>query len=152
MSDNSETQHNNSSQVESHRSWYRQFENLSSKGQLLQLSLLSLTILAMSSCYFNKKDQNNNTRLSNEVTMQASLEEEGKKIFRYDTFGDETLWTDKLKMHEIISTSIDPKTALSVGLKVDSEALPPEMIKGIQEEITKTIELFSNGTTRTQQN
>ena len=56
---------------------------------------------------------------------------EGKQTFRYETFGDETKWTDVLRLHEAIST-VDPATALSVGLKVDSEALPPAVVTGIQ--------------------
>jgi cytochrome c5/mono/diheme cytochrome c family protein len=48
----------------------------------------------------------------------------GKSIFRFDTFGDETFWTDTLRMHEVIRTSVSPLTALSVGLKVDADALP----------------------------
>jgi mono/diheme cytochrome c family protein len=49
---------------------------------------------------------------------------EGQKIFRFDTFGDEQLWTDKLRLHEVVEKSIDPTTALKVGLKVDAAALP----------------------------
>src|SRR5690348_9486716 len=49
---------------------------------------------------------------------------EGRSIFRFDTFGDETFWTDTLRMHEVIRTSVSPLTALSVGLKVDADALP----------------------------
>jgi cytochrome c5 len=49
---------------------------------------------------------------------------EGKSIFRFDTFGDETFWTDTLRMHEVIRTSVSPLTALTVGLKVDADALP----------------------------
>ena len=48
---------------------------------------------------------------------------DGQAIFRYDTFGDEQLWTDVLRMHEVIAT-VPPATALAVGLKVDVEALP----------------------------
>jgi hypothetical protein len=47
----------------------------------------------------------------------------GQEIFRYDTFGDEQLWTDVLRMHEVLPT-VSPTTALAVGLKVDVEALP----------------------------
>ena len=47
----------------------------------------------------------------------------GQAIFRYDTFGDEQLWTDVLRMHEVIA-AVPPATALAVGLKVDVEALP----------------------------
>jgi len=53
---------------------------------------------------------------------------DGQAIFRYDTFGDEQLWTDVLRMHEVIAT-VPPATALAVGLKVDVEALPPEIIE-----------------------
>jgi mono/diheme cytochrome c family protein len=53
----------------------------------------------------------------------------GKDVFRADTFGDETFWTDTLKMNEVIQQAVDPTTALSVGLKVDSEVLPPGILK-----------------------
>src|SRR3982751_6384738 len=56
---------------------------------------------------------------------------DGKHIFRFDTFGDETFWTDTLRMHEVIRTSVSPKTALGVGLKVDAEALPASVVAGI---------------------
>ena len=49
----------------------------------------------------------------------------GQDIFRFDTFGDETFWTDTLRIHEVISAGVSPTTALSVGLKVDADALPP---------------------------
>jgi hypothetical protein len=53
----------------------------------------------------------------------------GKEIFRYDTFGNESFWTDKLRLHEAIASAVDPTTALSVGLKVDADALPPGILK-----------------------
>jgi mono/diheme cytochrome c family protein len=56
----------------------------------------------------------------------------GKGIFRFDTFGDETFWTDTLRMHEVIRSAVDPTTALSVGLKVDTDSLPPAIVAGIQ--------------------
>ncbi len=55
---------------------------------------------------------------------------EGQRIFRYDTFGDEQLWTDRLRMHEVVQT-IDPLTALAVGLKVDADALPPGILDSV---------------------
>ena len=63
---------------------------------------------------------------------QAALVAQGKQIFRFDTFGDEAQWTDTLRMHEVISAAVDPVTALSVGLKVDAEALPAAVVAGIQ--------------------
>jgi mono/diheme cytochrome c family protein len=40
---------------------------------------------------------------------------------------------DALKMEQVISTAVDPTTALAVGLKVDAEALPPAVVAGIQD-------------------
>jgi mono/diheme cytochrome c family protein len=68
----------------------------------------------------------------------------GKDIFRFDTFGDETFWTDTLRMHEVIRTAVDPTTALSVGLKVDTDSLPPAVVAGIQ---NGSISLTSPATT-----
>lgn len=56
--------------------------------------------------------------------LDPALVSEGKVIFRYDTFGDEKYWTDTLRMHEVIARGVSPRTALSVGLKVDVDALP----------------------------
>jgi len=68
-----------------------------------------------------------------EVVGYAATLEEGKRTFRFETFGDETQWTDTLRMHEVIASAVDPTTALSVGLKVDAEALPAAVVKGIQD-------------------
>src|SRR5215204_1055113 len=64
--------------------------------------------------------------------LDPALVEQGREIFRFDTYGDETFWTDTLRMHEVIQAAVDPATALSVGLKVDAEALPAEVVQGIQ--------------------
>jgi Cytochrome c len=56
---------------------------------------------------------------------------DGQAIFRYDTFGDEQLWTNVLRMQEAVAT-VDPATALAVGLKVDVEALPPSIIAALR--------------------
>ena len=56
---------------------------------------------------------------------------DGKQVFRFDTFGDEQLYTDVLRLHEVLP-SVPPATALAVGLKVDSDALPPPVIAALQ--------------------
>ena len=61
----------------------------------------------------------------------GQFDADGKNIFRFDTFGDEQLWTDVLRMHEVIPT-IGPATALAVGLKVDVEALPRAVIDALR--------------------
>lgn len=70
--------------------------------------------------------------VSGPAIQQADLVAQGRQIFRFDTFGDEAKWTDTLRLHEVISAAVDPMTALSVGLKVDAEALPPAVVQGIQ--------------------
>src|SRR5262249_14633754 len=57
---------------------------------------------------------------------------EGRQTFRFDTFGDEDFWRGALKLHQAIA-GVSPNTALSVGLKVDRDALPEETIAALQE-------------------
>ena len=63
--------------------------------------------------------------------LQSGSSRHGQTIFRYDTFGDEQLWTDVLRMHEVIAT-VDPATALAVGLKVDVDALPGALVAALR--------------------
>ena len=60
---------------------------------------------------------------------------DGQAIFRFDTFGDEQQWTDRLRMHEVIETAVDPLTALELGLKVDVDALPNELIAALEADL-----------------
>lgn len=68
----------------------------------------------------------------NRAAEQAALVEQGRQIFRFDTFGDEAQWTDALRLHEVISAAVDPVTALSVGLKVDADRLPAAVVDAIR--------------------
>jgi hypothetical protein len=66
--------------------------------------------------------------------------EAGRRIFRNDTFGDEAFWGDVLRLHDAIQGSghggvgpgVSPRTALSVGLKVDAEALDRATLDAIR--------------------
>jgi hypothetical protein len=66
--------------------------------------------------------------------------DEGRQIFRYDTFGDEAFWGGALQLHKAIAGSanggvgggVSPKIAFSVGLKVDAEALPKELVANMK--------------------
>ncbi|HZW74231.1 MAG TPA: hypothetical protein VFF43_11825 [Caldimonas sp.] len=78
------------------------------------------------------------------AAQQAALAAQGQQIFRFETFGDEAKWTDVLRMNEPITAAVDPTTALSVGLKVDADALPPAIVAGIQ---NGSIDLHSPATT-----
>jgi len=65
---------------------------------------------------------------------------DGKKIFRYETFGSEAFWGDALQLHKAIAgeknggvgPGVSPKIALSVGLKVDADALPATLKQQIK--------------------
>jgi mono/diheme cytochrome c family protein len=66
--------------------------------------------------------------------------DEGRRTFRYDTFGSEAFWGDALQLHKAIAgernggvgPGVSPKTALSVGLKVDADALPAALKRQIK--------------------
>jgi len=66
--------------------------------------------------------------------------DEGKQTFRFDTFGDEAFWTDALQLNRAIAGAanggvgpgVSPATALAVGLKVDSDALPQSLISQLK--------------------
>jgi hypothetical protein len=70
----------------------------------------------------------------------SPLVNEGKEIFRFDTFGDEDFWSGLLHIDKAIAgdlnggfgAGVSPKAALAVGLKVDAEALPADIVAGIQ--------------------
>jgi mono/diheme cytochrome c family protein len=87
-----------------------------SDGAWLRLLALSGLLLSLAACGDNDQSP-----------MEPTPDQlaEGKQTFRFDTFGDETFWTDSLRMHEVIQTAVSPQTALSVGLKVDADVLPP---------------------------
>jgi hypothetical protein len=61
-------------------------------------------------------------------TAQSAQADDGQSIFRFDTFGDEQLWTDVLQMNQVIQSSVSPAKALAVGLKVDSTVLPADFL------------------------
>src|SRR5689334_9698894 len=66
--------------------------------------------------------------------------DQGRKTFRYDTFGSEAFWGDTLQLQKAIAGAnnggmgpgVSPKTALSVGLKVDADALPQALKKQLK--------------------
>lgn len=55
---------------------------------------------------------------------------EGRRIFRHDDFGDWRLWTGVLRLNELVE-GVSPATALALGLKVDSDAVPPGVLEAV---------------------
>ena len=76
---------------------------------------------------------------SNDPTADNAVQlvTQGRQIFRFDTFGDQTFWGDTLKLHQAIEGSalggvgpgVSPRNALAVGLKVDVDALPRNLFE-----------------------
>jgi cytochrome c5 len=66
---------------------------------------------------------------------------EGKQTFRFDTFGDEAFWGDMLRLHQAIEgerfggvgPGLTPRNALALGLKVDADELPRDLIRRLRQ-------------------
>jgi hypothetical protein len=67
----------------------------------------------------------------------AAMLAEGRRIFRYDTFGSEQFWGGRLRlqqaiageMHGGIGPGLSPRQALQLGLKVDVAAVPAVLVE-----------------------
>jgi len=112
---------------------------------LVSKVLLSVAFVSAFGLPFIIAGQRNGDRESrgfdNVIRKNAGeLVEQGRQIFRFDTFGDEEFWGNTLKLHRAIAGSrfggigpgVSPLTALAVGLKVDSEALPADLVESIR--------------------
>ena len=70
----------------------------------------------------------------------TSLITQGRGVFRNDTFGDEAFWGGALQLHRAIEGAklggvgpgVSPKSALAVGLKVDSTKIPAKVAAAIK--------------------
>jgi hypothetical protein len=112
------------------------------------LSLVASALLAVIPVvvfgWDNDRDDDGRDREANERLTQVDRQinkhaermiEQGRQIFRFDTFGSEAFWGGTLRLHEAIAGTknggvgggVSPKTAFAVGLKVDSEALPQRL-------------------------
>jgi hypothetical protein len=99
-------------------------------GLLLYLGfvIVNLTVSAVSASGNADPDAANRT-------AAGQLFDQGKEVFRFDTFGDEAFWGGALQLHRAIEggtlggvgPGVSPRTALAVGLKVDSQALPDSL-------------------------
>jgi cytochrome c5 len=111
------------------------------------VSIAALTLVIASAgaafigCGPKSSETTSSTETGSEPIAKADspdLVMEGQQVFRFDTFGDEQLWTDTLRLHEVVEKSIDPTTALKVGLKVDSDVLPPGILDTVDLESPAT--------------
>src|SRR5215831_14072189 len=104
---------------------------------LIAASVLIVIGFAISrSVTVHANNQHHNSAILNAVNKV----QQGEQIFRFDTFGDEAFWGGTLKLHQAIEGAglggvgpgVSPKTALAVGLKVDIDALPRNLVEQIE--------------------
>jgi hypothetical protein len=111
---------------------------MNGKGLLVSLAVIGavLILLGMSELGTAITAQDSDPIVDNAQRMI----EEGRQTFRYDTFGDEAFWGDTLRLHEAIAgeanggvgPGLSPNMALQLGLKVDAEALPADLVAQIE--------------------
>lgn len=92
------------------------------------LGTLAASALALSACGGGGEREVSQVP---QLPLDPQLVAAGQQIFRHDTFGDESFWTDVLMMNKVIESAVDPLTAASVGLKIDADALPSSVVEGI---------------------
>jgi hypothetical protein len=102
----------------------------------LTFALSAIVVLALYA-----KQKQSVTAVDAEINHNgASLVDQGRQIFRFDTFGDQDYWGGMLGLHQAIEGAklggvgpgVSPATALAVGLKVDEDALPAGLIQQIK--------------------
>ena len=98
----------------------------------LAASLLVAATAGLPSAVAARSTFGNDSHGSGSGSPINALVAEGKQTFRFDTFGDQAFWGDTLHLNQAIAGAanggvgpgVSPKSALSVGLKVDVDALP----------------------------
>lgn len=110
-------------------------------GALLGVSLLVGVGFAVGEKLIARADENASAPFDQAIQANtAKVLEEGRQVFRFDTFGDQAFWGDTIKLHQAIEGSkfggvgpgVSPATALAVGLKVDVDALPEQLQEQLQ--------------------
>jgi hypothetical protein len=119
------------------------------KTSIIASGLFVLTIVLLSvQCNTKKKTRAAADESGNPDMWGSSIKDnaddmfdKGKAVFRFETFGDEVFWTDKLQLHKAlvsqkhggIGDGLTPKQALAAGLKVDLRLLPAILKQKIKE-------------------
>jgi hypothetical protein len=107
----------------------------------LRITLIfALAVIIVVALYAEQKHRQALTAVDAAISRHGELlVQQGRQIFRYDTFGDQDYW-GLLGLHQAIEGTslggvglgVSPATALAVGLKVDQDALPPVLVQQIR--------------------
>ncbi len=114
---------------------------LVSVGIALFIATMTLLQCADSTNSQSSTSSNNAKGSDDPITANAKqMLEEGKQTFRFETFGDESYWTDALQLNKAIlgeknggvGAGLSPKAALAAGLKVDMDVIPADVAAAIK--------------------
>ena len=106
---------------------------------LIIVSLAVVLFFIQCSKSFEGSENKDLSDSQKDLSTEKSFINNGKQIFRFDTYGDEDFWSGLLHIDKAIEGAnnggfgggVSPNTALAVGLKVDVDALPPDVRAGI---------------------
>jgi hypothetical protein len=120
--------------------------------RFLLAASVSLTIAAAAACRSLPKDVETDPAVRSQAAPRDEWEdkvtahskqmlEDGKKIFRWDTFGSEAFWGDQLQLHKAligekkggVGPGLTPRQALQLGLKADVGAVPKLLVEVLKE-------------------
>src|SRR4051794_33658681 len=109
-------------------------------GCAFALALAFLAARSVTKVYASDDSERHDSHADATLRNAAIMIAEGRQTFRFDTFGDEAFWGDTLHLHQAIEGAknggvgpgVSPKTALSVGLKADMDALPADLVAQIK--------------------
>ncbi len=114
---------------------------LSTISILICMVLLLIYVTGITQSDKQKEQDKKDKGFDEEIINNAKqLFTQGRNVFRFETFGDEIFWSDMLKLHQAIEGSqfggvgngLSPKDALTAGLKVDLDALPPALVNRLK--------------------
>jgi hypothetical protein len=106
----------------------------------LKLLPVTLVLLLLGAVLFNVSAVSKRAGHHRSPSHADRLLRHGRHVFRFDTFGDQAFWGGALQLHKAIEGAklggvgpgVSPKTALALGLKVDSRMLPKSVARAIR--------------------
>jgi hypothetical protein len=112
------------------------------RSRILRTAVAAAALLLVGGALFNFSavSQNSTDSRASRSTFEQRLFAKGKRVFRFDTFGDQAFWGGALQLHRAINgrrlggvgPGLSPKAALGAGLKVDSRALPRSVVRALR--------------------
>jgi hypothetical protein len=109
--------------------------------KIFALVVVAAGLLAAYTLFAEKQTPDGSYSFDHEITKNSHrMLHDGRKTFRFSTFGDESFWGDTLQLHRAIEGSkhggvgpgLTPADAAQLGLKIDVEALPADVVEQLK--------------------